>query len=129
MFSIGFPLGDLLGSGHKLTTGVVSAVKGLKDDPRFFQITAPVQPGNSGGPILDNSGVVLGVLTASLVGQDAESVPQNVNFALRVDYLSLLLAQLTPAPAAALTAKPTSRSETIARLQHSIAQVRAFVSR
>lgn len=53
--AFGFPLPDVLSSEGNVSTGVLSATSGLQDDPRFIQISAPVQPGNSGGPLFDTS--------------------------------------------------------------------------
>jgi len=82
----GFPLQGLLSSEGNVTTGVLSATSGLQDDVRFVQITAPVQPGNSGGPLLDSSGHVIGVIVSTLdvlkVASVIGNVPQNVNFAV-----------------------------------------------
>jgi S1-C subfamily serine protease len=83
----GFPLAGMLSSGPTLTTGEVSALAGLADDQRQFQISAPVQPGNSGGPLLDLAGNVVGVIVSKLnaarVAQRTGDIPQNVNFAVK----------------------------------------------
>ena len=83
---VGFPLSGLLASGSSLTTGTVSALAGLRDNPTFLQITAPVQAGNSGGPLLDESGNVVGVVVGKLnalkVAGLTGDLPQNVNFAI-----------------------------------------------
>ena len=84
----GFPLTGLLSSGPTLTTGDISALSGLRDNPLHFQISAPVQPGNSGGPLLDAQGNVVGVVTSKLnaakVAQmTGGDIPQNVNFAVK----------------------------------------------
>ena len=83
----GFPLAGLLSSGPTLTTGEVSALAGLRDNPRQFQISAPVQPGNSGGPLLDRSGNVVGVVVSKLnaqrIARSTGDIPQNVNFAIK----------------------------------------------
>jgi len=83
----GFPLAGLLSSGPTLTTGEVSALAGLRDNPRQFQISAPVQPGNSGGPLLDLGGNVVGVVVSKLnaqrIAQTTGDIPQNVNFAVK----------------------------------------------
>jgi hypothetical protein len=63
-----------------------SALAGLRDDPKYIQVTAPVQPGNSGGPLLDGGGNVIGVITAKLTRSRSRStgdVPQNVNCSAR----------------------------------------------
>jgi S1-C subfamily serine protease len=62
----GFPLTGSLSSGGNFTTGVVSALRGFRDAPGALQITAPVQSGNSGGPLMDASGLVIGVVQAKL---------------------------------------------------------------
>jgi S1-C subfamily serine protease len=84
----GFPLSGLLSSGPTLTTGDISALAGLRDNPLHFQISAPVQPGNSGGPLLDAHGNVVGVVTSKLnaarVAQmTGGDIPQNINFAVK----------------------------------------------
>ncbi len=84
----GFPLLGLLSSGPTLTTGEVSALSGLHDDQGEFEISAPVQPGNSGGPLLDMEGAVVGVIVAKLNATRIAAltdgdIPQNVNFAIK----------------------------------------------
>jgi len=82
----GFPLTDLLASSLNVTSGTISALAGPKDDQALFQITAPVQRGNSGGPVLDANGEVLGVVVSKLnalrIAMTTGDVPQNVNFAI-----------------------------------------------
>ena len=83
----GFPLTGLLASGGNVVTGNVTALSGVANDSRFLQISAPVQPGNSGGPLLDRSGNVVGVVVAKLdalnVAMATGDIPQNVNFAIK----------------------------------------------
>ena len=85
---VGFPLTGLLAEDANVTTGGVSALAGFRNDPRYLQISAPVQPGNSGGPLLDLSGNVVGVVSAELDAARMAStggiVPQNVNFAIKL---------------------------------------------
>lgn len=85
--TIGFPLRGLLASGATLTTGTVSSLAGPRDDTRYIQITAPIQPGNSGGPLLDQSGNVIGVVAGKLdavkIAEATGDIPQNVNFAIK----------------------------------------------
>jgi S1-C subfamily serine protease len=64
--ALGYPLSGLLATAANLSLGSVSALAGLGDDSRYFQISAPVQPGNSGGPLLDASGHLVGIVTAKL---------------------------------------------------------------
>jgi len=81
--SYGFPYSGVLSSSGNFTLGHVTSLTGMRDDTRFLQMSAPIQPGNSGGAILDMSGSVIGVAVAQLV-PTAMSVPQNVNFAIQV---------------------------------------------
>jgi S1-C subfamily serine protease len=84
---VGFPYSGLLASAPNVSVGAVSALAGLHDDVRFLQISAPVQPGNSGGPLLDSSGNVVGVVVATMnalaVLKVTGSIPQSVNFAIK----------------------------------------------
>ncbi|MGI8568125.1 MAG: S1 family peptidase, partial [Methylocella sp.] len=64
--AFGFPLAGLLATSGNFTLGNVTAVAGLGDDTRILQISAPVQPGSSGGPLLDYSGNVVGVVEGKL---------------------------------------------------------------
>ena len=93
----GFPLGGALSSTGNFTTGVVSSLRGLGDAAGEIQITAPVQPGNSGGPVLDRAGVVIGVVQSKLDAlwavKATGDVPQNVNFAVSLDVLVDFLAK------------------------------------
>jgi S1-C subfamily serine protease len=87
VIAIGFPLRGILASEAQITTGNVSALAGVQNDERYIQITAPVQPGNSGGPLLDQSGNVVGIvaskLDANLILERLGDIPQNVNFAIK----------------------------------------------
>jgi TPR repeat protein len=82
----GFPLGEVLSGGLNVTTGSVSALAGPRNNAAMLQITAPIQAGNSGGPVLDQSGLVVGVVVSKLnalrVAAVTGDVPQNVNFAV-----------------------------------------------
>ena len=83
----GFPYSGVLSSSGNFTWGNITALSGMQDDTRFLQTSTPIQPGNSGGPLLDSSGRVVGVvvtqLDAMVMMQTEHSVPQNVNFAIQ----------------------------------------------
>jgi len=83
----GFPLPSVLQNGLNITTGNVSAMSGIGGNIALMQITAPVQPGNSGGPLLDLAGHVVGVVVSKLnaqrVFQQTGDLPQNINFAVQ----------------------------------------------
>ena len=84
--AVGYPLRGVLASGANVTTGNVAALAGPGDDRRLIQITAPVQPGNSGGPVLDMAGNAVGVVVSKLdavkMARATGDIPQNVNFAV-----------------------------------------------
>jgi S1-C subfamily serine protease len=89
--AIGFPFHGLLTSDFTVTTGIVSSLSGMRNDSRFLQISAPVQPGNSGGPLFDTTGQVIGVVTGKLdglrVAAATGSIPENINFAIKTGAL------------------------------------------
>lgn len=68
--------------GVNVTDGIVSSLAGVQGDSRYLQISAAVQPGNSGGPLVDQTGAVVGVVSSKL-SQVADVMPENVNFAIR----------------------------------------------
>ena len=98
VFTIGFPNPDLQGLAPKLTKGEISSLTGVQDDPREFQISVPVQPGNSGGPLVNQYGNVEGIVKARLADiatlKSTGSLPQNVNYAVKSSVLSVLLESL-----------------------------------
>lgn len=118
VFTIGFPAIDLQGTEPKYTDGKISSLSGLRDDPTEFQISVQVQPGNSGGPLVDSGGNVKGVIVARMNDLAAlrimGSLPQNVNYAVKGTVLRDFLSQSPevkwipgPAPGAAGSAIPS----------------------
>ncbi len=92
--TIGFPNIGLQGFSPKLTRGEISSLNGFGDDPRSWQISAPVQSGNSGGPLLDENGNLIGVVLAKLGLEAAKAtgdLPQNVGYAVKSAYALALL--------------------------------------
>ena len=88
--AFGYPLQGSLSIGGNFTSGNVSALAGFKNDSRHIQISAPIQPGNSGGPVVDENGNVVGVVV-SVLGSHAKGAAQNVNFAIKVNVLTVFL--------------------------------------
>ena len=84
VFVLGYPLITTMGEDIKLTTGVISSKSGFQGDVSQYQISAPVQPGNSGGPLFDNRGNVIGVVSAKHLGAE------NVGYAIKLSYLKNL---------------------------------------
>jgi S1-C subfamily serine protease len=89
--TVGFPNIGLQGFAPKLAKGEIASLTGAADDPRYFQISVPVQPGNSGGALVDERGNVVGVVAAKLSAKAAlaatGSLPENVNYAVKSSFL------------------------------------------
>ena len=87
----GYPLSGLLADEVNVTVGTISALAGMRNDKHVLQMTAPVQPGSSGGPLFDASGQLVGVvvtkLNARIVAEETGDIPQNVNFAVKATVL------------------------------------------
>jgi S1-C subfamily serine protease len=83
----GYPLAGVLSTEGVVSAGTVSALQGLENNSSQIQLDAPVQPGNSGGPVIDRKGAVVGVIISKLdalrVAKSIGDVPQNVNFAVK----------------------------------------------
>ena len=95
VFTIGFPATPVLGFEPKFTDGSISALSGFRGEASFIQITVPVQPGNSGGPLMNDRGEVLGIITSTAPIAPflaSGSLPQNVNWAVKADYAMPLVA-------------------------------------
>jgi len=89
--TVGFPNVGLQGFAPKLARGEIAALSGVQDDARHFQISVPVQPGNSGGALVDERGNVVGVVSAKLSARAAlaasGALPENVNYAVKSSFL------------------------------------------
>lgn len=89
--TVGFPNIGLQGFAPKLAKGEIAALSGAQDDPRYFQISVPVQPGNSGGALVDERGNVVGVVSAKLdvaaAVATSGALPENVNYAVKSSFL------------------------------------------
>ena len=87
MIAIGYPYHGLLSSDFTVTAGIISSLSGILNDTRYLQISAAVQPGNSGGPLLDTSGNVVGVVAAKInaikFAKATGDIPENINFAIK----------------------------------------------
>lgn len=91
----GYPLTGLLSEDLVVTGGHVNSLAGIANDPTLLQVSAPVQPGNSGGPLIDRSGNIVGVVVSKLnaerLSQVTGDIAQNVNFAIKPEVLRLFL--------------------------------------
>ncbi len=86
----GYPLGGLVSPEMAVTTGSLTAMAGMRGDTRQIEFSAPIQPGNSGGPVLDGSGQLIAIASAQLNALAVAlamggSVPQNVNFGIKAE--------------------------------------------
>lgn len=108
--TVGYPTPDVQGLAAKYSSGEVAALSGLGDDARLFQISVPIQPGNSGGPLIDISGSVVGVIVAQWDKAHAIAekgiIPENVNYAIKgtillsaIEMIPEALKNLVPPPA------------------------------
>ena len=91
VFVLGYPLRATMGDEVKLTNGIISSKSGFQGDVTSYQITAPVQPGNSGGPLFDNKGNIIGIINAKHGGAE------NASYAIKASYLINLI-DLMPSP-------------------------------
>jgi len=111
VFTLGFPAPAILGEQLKFSGGQISSLSGLKGTESLIQVTTPIQPGNSGGPVMTENGVVIGVITSSAALkaflQYTGTLPQNVNWAVKADYALLLIGN----PPASPPLSPPEKSE------------------
>jgi S1-C subfamily serine protease len=119
VIAMGYPLRGLLASEANVSTGTVSALAGLHNDVSKMQIQAPVQPGNSGGPLFDMTGAVVGVvlekLDALAVAKATGDVPQNVNFGVKIEIVRLLLQTAGVEPRNSPAAAPVLSAPAVAQ--------------
>jgi S1-C subfamily serine protease/antitoxin component YwqK of YwqJK toxin-antitoxin module len=87
VFALGYPMEDVMGSEIKFTDGKISSKTGWKGDITVYQISVPIQHGNSGGPLFDNRGNLVGITSSGISGD----VAQNVNYAIKTSYLKNLI--------------------------------------
>jgi S1-C subfamily serine protease len=118
VFTIGYGAPTFLGVNEpRFTEGTVSALSGPNAEDAWMQITVPIQPGNSGGPVVNESGQVVGIIAASAATeaflQEVGALPQSINWAVKADYATPLL---PPQPAAAAR----TRAQAIALTQGSV---------
>lgn len=120
VFTFGFPLADVLGSEPKFTDGAISSLSGIGNEAAFAQISVPIQPGNSGGPLVNERGELVGVIAAAAAVRPfmeaAGTLPQNVNWAVRAEYVAPLIRAGKQPPA-------KNREEAVARARDAVALV------
>ncbi|MGE4281218.1 MAG: trypsin-like peptidase domain-containing protein [Magnetospirillum sp.] len=126
--AVGFPLSSLLSREPNITAGIISAMNGLRGDKRHYQITAPIQRGNSGGPVTDMSGNVVGIVLSTLnamkVADKSGAIPQNVNFAIKGDLVKKFL---TDNKVEFNTAPPQAHELSVADVGDRVRKIAVFV--
>ena len=131
VFAFGFPLPNTLGEELGFSRGSVSAEVGLRAERRQFRMTAAVQPGNSGGPLLDNEGRVIGIVTSKLnamrIAQETGDIPQGMNFAVKASTLRDYLEESSlTVPLVARTKRPQLTPLIAKNARHFTYQVLCF---
>jgi S1-C subfamily serine protease len=123
VFTMGYPAPDLLGQEPKFTEGSISALSGPGGAAGLLQVSVPVQPGNSGGPLINEHGRVVGVISSTAGIQAFLSatgaLPQNVNWAIKADYARALFDAPTP------KSVRVSREETVKDVREALCMVEA----
>jgi len=126
VFTFGFPAPHILGPEPKYSEGSISSLSGPAGEATVLQVTVPVQPGNSGGPLVDDEGRVVGIMTSSAAAipflRATGQLPQNVNWAINAAFARPLLRQ--PAPT---RIEPASHDQLVARVRRAVGLVRATV--
>lgn len=118
VFVLGYPLTSTMGDEIKLTTGVISSRTGFQGDVSLYQISAPIQPGNSGGPLFDGNGNIIGIVNAKHTGAE------NVGYAIKTSYLNNLVESESTTSASLL---PTTNSISAMSLSNKVKSVKNFV--
>jgi S1-C subfamily serine protease len=108
IFVLGYPLTNTMGKEVKLTNGIISSKTGFEGNITLYQISAPVQPGNSGGPLFDSKGNLIGIVNAKHSGAE------NVSYAIKSIYLINLIGSLEKSPS--LSSKNTLKTKSLTEL-------------
>lgn len=99
IFTMGYPASGILGGEVKYSDGAVASTSGVEGEQSLFQMTIPIQPGNSGGAVVNAEGSVVGIVTSSAAIlpflRSTGSLPQNVNWAVKAEYARLLVGEMS----------------------------------
>jgi S1-C subfamily serine protease len=133
VMTVGFPNIDLQGFAPKFARGEIGSLAGLRDDPRFFQISVPVQPGNSGGALVDTHGNAVGVVSGKLSAKAtllrSGSLPENVNYAVKSSFLLGFLESVPEVKLPSPNTTDTKSDDVVERAQKAAALVLVYQAR
>lgn len=122
VFTMGFPAGNILGKSIKYSDGAISSLSGVGDEQSLFQITIPIQPGNSGGPVVTEDGFVIGVVTSTAAVipfmRETGALPQNINWGVKSEY-ALILSNQDPGTI------PVDKSTALRRTEQAVCRITA----
>ncbi len=130
VFTLGFPHPDLQGFDVKFTTGSINALTGPGSTPVYYQISAPLQSGNSGGPLFDEQGNLVGMVAAKLDSlmtlAATGDLPQNVNYAIKADYLKPILKTVNGITIKPAQTKPVNLLSLVEELKKSVVMIKVY---
>jgi S1-C subfamily serine protease len=125
VFTFGFPVTAVLGAEPKYSDGAISAVSGLQGDVAFLQVTVPIQPGSSGGPLIREDGTLAGIITSSAAIlpflKISGSLPQNINWATNINAAMPLLLDVPRA-----NRQRSDRAALIRKVRQSVVYIEAY---
>ena len=94
-YTIGYPASNILGNESKYNDGTISALSGIDGEDSLIQTSVAIQPGNSGGPLLNKNGKVIGMMVSTAAVRaflyQTGTIPQNVNFAIKDSYIKMII--------------------------------------
>jgi S1-C subfamily serine protease len=124
---LGYPNIGLQGNEQKATFGYINANSGIQGDTRYFQISSPIQPGNSGSPMVNEQGIVIGIASASLnqtaAIETTGTLAQNVNYAVKVAYALPMLISHSVEYIEPTGLKPLEKTKLIESISNSVVLV------
>jgi S1-C subfamily serine protease len=127
---LGYPNTGVLGNEQKATFGHINSHSGLQNDPRYYQVSAPIQPGNSGSPMLNDSAQVVGIVTATLNQVysiiTTGTLAQSVNYALKTEYAVPLLSLVAKLRVSSDRNESLRKAEVVKRAENAIALIVAY---
>lgn len=123
VFTVGFPVREILGEEPKYSEGTVNALSGPGNEASLMQISIPIQPGNSGGPVVSFAGEVVGIVASTAAVEmflnSTGTLPQNMNWAVKADYARTLFDSPTR------SSSPLSREEAIVLTTRAVCLIEA----